>query len=404
MLGVWQRLLHVLKGLFAQGVRVAATVAVASVAVIAVTFALGLERGARNRVARAMRGFGPGCIMVVGQKVDGRMASWTAGDLQDLSVLFAGRAIVAPYKLLRLEMKAAGQPVETVIYAVLPVMSRVLDRGIAEGEMLSGDDEAGAALTCVLGRTTARGLFGDESPVGKKLLIGGKTFVVKGVLEAWGADEDGYDQDNVIWIPRATGFRYFKLSDRYTGFFVRALNPDATEAVARELAEALRGAQKQGTHGQDSFRLVTSSEHLRRLRGADATARKAAWTVAGAVLALGGSMLAWVLLLNVRQRRREIGLKRALGASKAAIAAESFLETTWVAVLGLAVGNLGAFAVVQGFRRFLPNLPVEAGAAAGTLASVAVLLLAAGLSVLPAARAAAVDPATLLSSGSRQRG
>jgi putative ABC transport system permease protein len=249
----------------------------------------------------------------------------------------------------------------------------------------AGDPRRGAPLT-VLGPKLARELFGDASPLGEFVRIGGTRFRVVGVMESKG-QMLGFDLDDSAYVPVATALRMFNLLD--LGEIDVTYSPvDATAHFAAEIERVLRARHG----GEEDFTVTTQQAMLDVFGNVMRMVTMAVGAIAGISLVVGAIGILTMMWITVRERTQEIGLARAVGASATQVAGLFLAEAAAVALLGGAAGvtvGLGLGALV---RWLVPGLPVETPLSFVLMAlgvSFAVGLLS---GVLPARRAAQLDP------------
>jgi putative ABC transport system permease protein len=249
----------------------------------------------------------------------------------------------------------------------------------------AGDPRRGAPLT-VLGPKLARELFGDASPLGEFVRIGGTRFRVVGVMEPKG-QMLGFDLDDSAYVPVATALRMFNLLD-LGEVDVTYAPVDATARIEAEIKRVLR--ERHG--GEEDFTVTTQQAMLDVFGNVMRMVTMAVGAIAGISLVVGAIGILTMMWITVRERTEEIGLARAVGASTTQVAGLFLAEAAAVALLGGVAGvtiGLGLGAVL---RWFVPGLPVETPLSFVLMAlgvSFAVGLLS---GVLPARRAAQLDP------------
>ncbi len=253
----------------------------------------------------------------------------------------------------------------------------------------SGDARRGAPAV-VLGPKVARELFADRSPLGETVRIGGRRFRVTGVMEPKG-NMLGFDLDDTVYVPVATALQMFNLAD----LGEIDVGYASTEATARIVAEAKR-VLRERHGGEEDFTVITQEAMLAVFGNVMRMITMAVGAIAGISLVVGAIGILTMMWITVRERTAEIGLVRALGASTRQVAALFLAEAAAVAVLGGAAGVASGLGLAAGLRWLVPGLPVETpvgfvGAALGL--SLAVGLLS---GVLPARRAAGLDPVEAL--------
>ena len=259
---------------------------------------------------------------------------------------------------------------------------------------MSEAHEASAARVAVLGATVAKELFGQDDPVGDSIRVGDQSFKVVGVLARRGASPMGMDMDNRVVVPLSTATRRLFNVSWYSLVRVRATSMGEGDGVAARVTALLRERHRIGAGDADDF-AVRSPTAIRTM--AAAMTRKLT-TMLGLVsiiaLVAGAIVLANILLAAVSERRAEIGLHRALGATRRQVVQQFLVEGVIVTLAGGAVGVLvGALVATIMGRMKMPVAVTWEPFALAVVASVVVGLAAAAV---PARRAAAIDPAAAL--------
>ena len=248
----------------------------------------------------------------------------------------------------------------------------------------SGDPRRGAS-EAVLGPKLARELFGDVGPLGALIRIGGRRFRVVGVMEPKG-QMLGFDLDDTVYVPVASALALFDLVELAEIDFTYA-PADVLPRVEAEVKRVLTAR-----HGTEDFTVTTQEAMLAVMGNVMGMVTMAVGGIAGISLVVGAIGVLTMMWITVRERTAEIGLARAIGASTRQVAAMFLAEAAVVATLGGAAGVALGLGLGAALRWVVPGLPVATPAvfvvaALGT--SFAVGLLS---GVLPARRAAALDP------------
>ena len=258
----------------------------------------------------------------------------------------------------------------------------------AIGRFLPSEGEGARALV-VLGSTLAQELFGTVTPLGARVRIGGEPFRVIGVMEPKG-QMLGFDLDDTVFIPVERALAMF---DRDSLMEIDLLyeadqNGDAVAGRARELLKR--------RHGAEDFTVTTQDQMLDVLGSVLDVLTAAVGALGGISLAVGGVGILTIMTIAVRERRREIGLLRALGARQGQILAlflgEAVLLATLGGLAGLTVGAGGAWLL----GTTVPALPVHIAWGFVLLAEVTAALIGLAAGVLPALAAAGLDPVMAL--------
>ncbi len=290
-----------------------------------------------------------------------------------------------------LRLKAGYLSKVAPVVGVEPAWFALKSWELAGGSLYTSEDEKRSARVAVLGATVAKDLYGTDSAVGERLFINRVPFEVAGVLRERGAGLDGSTEDGQVYVPLNTAMRRLLNVDHYGAILLELDSPARIPAATRDLLALLRERHRMSAYRPDDFRVQSQTDLITaQLSAADRLAFLVRWIGRSglAVAGLGILAIAWI---TVRDRTREIGTRRALGATAPDIffqfAAEAGLLATFGALVGLAVGVVASRILAAGAG--LP-LVIDTGNA------VVALLLAIALNLTfaswPALRAARMDP------------
>ncbi|HSB77648.1 MAG TPA: ABC transporter permease, partial [Candidatus Methylomirabilis sp.] len=263
------------------------------------------------------------------------------------------------------------------------------------GRFFDADEVQGAQRMAVVGQTVLTNLGVGRSLMGETLRINNVPFEVIGILEPKGVNYAGIDEDDQIFIPVTTALRrLFNLT--YVGsLYIQAKDERAMDAAAGQIAELLRDRHHLRKDRPDDFTLQTQAEILEAAQETSQTFSLLLGSIAGISLFVGGIGILAMMVISVRERTREIGVRRAVGARRRDILLQFILEAT---SLSLAGGFIGSMVGVSG------GLILGRVTGWPTAISPLAILLAFGVSAgvgvffgaYPARRAASLDPIVAL--------
>ena len=265
-----------------------------------------------------------------------------------------------------------------------------IGREFDELELLS------ARRVAILGPTAAVNLFDDTDPIGRQIRIGKVPFEVIGITHAKGTDANGLDQDDIIIVPLLTAMKRLLNVTYVQTVYAQAKTSDLLDTAEREIAELLRQRHRLSVR-KDDFTIQNQATLLAAEQETTQSMTMLVASVAAISLLVGGVGILAVMLMAVRERTPEIGLRRALGARRQDIRNQFLIESGLLSGfgsgLGVAVGLACAkSASALGLWEMVISWP------AATIA----FLTAVGMGVLfglyPALRAARMAPIQALRS------
>jgi len=366
-----------------------------AVGVGAVVLMVSVGRGAEKQILDRIRGMGINLVIVNA----GRTAI-VAGRKRQISNVITLEASDADAIVQECPaVVRAGRESEntnTNVVGMPPDGFRVRNITIASGRIFDAQEERGRRRVAVLGPTVVNNLFGNTDPIGLRLRIGRVPFEVIGITAAKGMDANGIDQDDLILVPLATAMRRLLNITHVETIYVQARDPNLLDAAEKQIRELLR-TQHRLENKPDDFTIQNQATLLQTERETARSMTLLIGSVAAISLVVGGVGILAVMLISVRQRTPEIGLRRAVGATCGDIRLQFLVESALLAGAGGMVGVFGGVTAALAVSRlgYWETVVSWPAALVGFTFSVAVGLI---FGIYPAVRAAALQPVEALRS------
>ncbi len=353
----------------------------------------------QDMLGKLDRMFGAGSIMVVNSANASRHGGFELGDLRidDAEAIAEGIPEIAiwdPMVNTNGEVRYRDRNRQQLVWGHSERAREVSNRGVIEGDYFTAADVRSAARVTLLGIKTAEALFGDEDPIGKKIQFNNVPLRVIGVLESAGFDPHGLDRDDELIVPYTTLMQ--RLSKRETLNSVKLIveDPELMDQVVDRIVEITRERHGLADNEEDDFSIFTATGVQAMVREANRVLTVYVPATAGIALFVAAIVIANIMLIGVRERTGEIGLRKAVGATDRQIAGQFLLETLAVTVVSGLLGiGLGAV-ILGGLQHVSPETRLSPDALVIGFAAALVVGMLAGY--LPARQAARLEPVDAL--------
>ena len=287
------------------------------------------------------------------------------------------------------EIKANGRLRRSIVYGQSADMPNVYRMKLSSGQFLPDDESESARAFVVLGAKLKTELFGAESALGARANIGNYQFRVIGVMEPKGQFL-GIDLDDSAYIPTARALELFNRDGLMT------IDLAYEEGIPASRISALVTSTLKARHGREDFTITTQEDMLRTLSNILDVLTMAVGALGSISLLVGGVGIVTIMTIAVTERTSEIGLLVALGAPRRTILGLFLGEAVALSAIGGLFGLALGIGLAQLIHLFVPALPVHTPVAFVVVAELVAMIIGLLAGVLPARRAAQLDPVDAL--------
>ena len=388
-----------IRSLTAHRMRVVLALSAVMIGVAAVITMVGVGRGAERAVMEQIQGMGSNLLIVNAGRssaLKGRqgkliiMTNLTRKDSRAIEEECDAVKRVAPVHWKKLPVKYESISYTTKIVGTLPAFRMVRNLSIRSGSFFSHDENRTMARVCVVGPTVVQNLFSGRDPIGESFRIGKVSFRVIGVTGSKG-EIQGEDEDDQIFIPLRTALSRLMNLTHLSNIYVEAKRFEKIREAEDQIRWLLRERHRLPEGKEDDFTIQNQADVI---DAETSIARTFSVLVAGIALIsllIGGVGILGVMLLSVRERVGEIGIRRAVGARRKDILVQFLIESSFMGILGGLLGLLLGVTVGKAIGEIsgMPVAFVVEYMAVSLAFSVAIGII---FGIYPAWKAAQLDP------------
>jgi putative ABC transport system permease protein len=322
------------------------------IGVAAVVALLGVGKGATASITDRVSSMGSNLVSISAQMRfgpggSGSSASLLYEDYESMLENVDGIASITPIYSSQLLVNSTTRTSYYSVSGVTPNYLDVRSYEIAEGRFISEEDYLSNNQVVVLGSTVATDIFEGLDPIGRKLKIKSVEFTVIGVFAESGSSGGMSSGDDIIVVPLSTAYsRLFGSSAMSNGkqtlstIYISASDAEVVDQVIEDSELILRSNHSLGLNDDLPFSVSSQAQALETLSEVSGTMTAFLGAIAAISLLVGGIGIMNIELVSVTERTREIGLRKAVGATRKAILFQFLVETMTLAVLGGVVGVL----------------------------------------------------------------
>ena len=279
----------------------------------------------------------------------------------------------------------------TTVSGVSPSLQTINNLTMKDGRFITEKNVQNRERVAVVGSTIVKNLFGNEDPVGKDIRVKNIPFKIIGVLESKGNSSMGEDQDDVVYIPYTTAMERVQGVDYLRMVYVSANDDNGINRLQADIENLLRVRHNIKDSNLDDFNIRNMQSIMETMQQTTSTITLFLGAVAAISLVVGGIGIMNIMLVSVTERTREIGIRKALGATHNVIVTQFLIEAVVISLMGGIIGIIFGIGASQLISKF---------SGMSTVLSIPTIFLSFGFSiaiglvfgVYPARKAARLNP------------
>ena len=315
------------------------------IGVAAVIALVSIGNGVKQDIQNSISSLGSNLLMVMPgaprtpgvRPSQGSMKSLKVSDYQAISKLDGVKA-ASPYTANSYVTIYQSKNWTTTVSGVSSNFQDVNNWTLAEGRFISSKNVENRERVAVVGQTVVKNLFAGEDPVGKEIRVKNIPFRVIGVLNSKGNGTMGNDQDDAIFIPYTTAMERVEGVDYLRMVYVVANDDNGIDRLQSDIENLLRVRHSIKDTNLDDFNIQNMKSIMETMEQTTGTLTLFLGAVAAISLVVGGIGIMNIMLVSVTERTREIGIRKALGATYFVIVTQFLIEAVVISLMGGLIG------------------------------------------------------------------
>ena len=366
--------------------------------IASITVIVAATEGAYQKAFEIVGRFGPDALLVFGggeeaRATGQRQKTITLDDIDAVKQAFYSAYMVVPMTAMRdIQVSYKDTKYQTLIVGSTSDYSQVWTWPVIQGADFTEEDVRGLRNVGLIGQFLAAELFGDEDPVGKTILVRRIPVQIVGVLSERGTTPAGERLDDRVIMPITTLMRKLQNETKYVSAMrIRFLDQQNLSTYVDELRSFLRKRHRLPQEEPDDFTIISPREIIKFLVALTGSLVAFLGVTGLIALIVAGFVLANLFLLSVRERTKEIGIRRATGAKKRDILIQFLGESVFITTLGGIFGFVLAL-VSSRLLMSIAQFPIHFSWKAFVIGMLLSWAVGIGFGLQPANRAANLKP------------
>lgn len=317
-----------------------------------------------------------------------RIIANTENSLLDVAVPVAARGS---------SVKAGENQVSGVFtFGTTAEYSRLMQADFKEGRLFNETEASSGRQVCVLGYDVAEALFPGASPLDQTVLIKGQPFTVIGVLTKQGSFLGLFSMDSQAIMPLRAFQKQFGLGNRGAEMRVKVKDKARIQEATEELIGAMRRVRGQLPGERDNFSINQQQAFKERLDAVKGSIAIAGFLITGLALFVGAIGIMNITFVSVKERTKEIGTRKALGARRRTILLQFLIEAVAISLIGGLIGLALTYLIGEAVKQAMPTLPVVFSTLLVVISLVLSVITGVLSGFIPAWGASRLDPVVAL--------
>ncbi|KKQ33244.1 MAG: ABC transporter permease protein [candidate division TM6 bacterium GW2011_GWF2_37_49] len=372
------------------------------IGVVSIIAVMSIGEGAKQRVNQTIQKLGTNFIIVLGgspkhlsQNRGGAGFTIKPEDLAAVKDECDDINLISPGVLYPSKAVYDGSNWQTQIGGVNEFYLEVREWKLECGSFFTSQDVKSGSKIAVIGQTVKKELFGTVDPIDKVIRIKKLPFKIIGVLEERGKSPDGRDEDDVIFAPITTVMRKLLGKNNYTALIMSAKSKERLAAATEQVRAIIRQRHRLLESDDDDFTVFTQDDIAKATDAASMVLNLLLFIIASISLIVGGIGIMNIMLVSVKERTKEIGIRMALGATTFTILSQFILEAVIICLIGGLVGVTLGVATAQ-IIGFLLEWPIFISKYAVVISLFSSAMIGLFFGFYPAYQAAMMNPVEAL--------